>query len=75
MIYQFITEGLDDLSQQGEILVTDKFKNIGVKTFSNLSGIKLESDLLRIDLNTNELPLDEAINALQQYKRNVITTE
>jgi hypothetical protein len=70
MIYRFITEGLDDLSQQGEILVTDKFKNIGVKKPSPISvGVKLESDLLRIDLNTNELPLDEAINALQQYKK------
>ncbi|MDD2190758.1 MAG: SNF2 helicase associated domain-containing protein [Eubacteriales bacterium] len=70
LIYQFVTEGFEEIAKLGQIFASDKFKNMGVKRPPQISvGVRLESDLLNIDLDTKELPLDEAMDALNQYKQ------
>ena len=70
LIYQFITEGFDEISNLGQIFVSDRFKNIGVKRVPQTAvGVRLESDLLHITMDTKEFPLDEAMNILAQYRQ------
>ena len=70
LIYHFVTEGFADIAKLGQVFVSDRFKNMSVKRPPQIAvGVRLESDLLHIDLDTKELPLDEAMDALNQYQQ------
>ncbi|WP_037373220.1 SNF2-related protein [Anaerovorax odorimutans] len=67
-LYEFVTKGIEEMADMGEVFATDKFKNMGIKRTSQISiGVRLENDLLKIDLDTKELPIDEVMDALKQY--------
>ncbi|HWQ78868.1 MAG TPA: SNF2 helicase associated domain-containing protein [Anaerovoracaceae bacterium] len=70
LIYHFVAEGMEELSRLGQIFVSDRLKNMNVKKPPQISvGVRLESDLLHIDLDTGGLPPDEAMEALNQYRQ------
>jgi len=70
MIYQFISEGFAEIAKLSQVFASDRFKNMGIKRPPQISvGVRLESELLNIELDTKELPLDEAMDALNQYKQ------
>lgn len=67
-LYHFVTDGIEEMARLGEVFASDRFKNMGVKRPSQMSiGVRLESNLLKIDIDTKELPLNEVMDALQQY--------
>ena len=70
LIYHFVTAGFEEIAKLGQVFVTDRFKNMSVKRPPQIAvGVRLESDLLHIDLDTKDLPLDEAMDALEQYRQ------
>ncbi len=70
LLYDFLTEGFDEISRLGQVFVSDRFKNMSVKRPPQIAvGVRMESDLLHIELDTKELPLDEAMDALNQYRQ------
>lgn len=70
LIYQFVSEGFEEIAKLGAVFASDRFKNMGIKRPPQISvGVRLESNLLKIELDTKELPLDEAMDALNHYRQ------
>ena len=68
-IYHFVVEGLPALMQAATIQVTDRFSNMGVIQPPNVSvGVRLESDLLEMEIDTGEFPLEELTEVLHAYR-------
>ena len=70
-IYKFLTEDINLYMQKFEVLVTDNFKTKEIKQpkLGNL-GVKVENDLLSINLENLDLDLDvdELKNLMEKYK-------
>lgn len=70
-IYEFLNKGFEELSQTCEIYATDKFKKLQIKESVNISmGVRIESDLLEINFDTYDFPVDELQDVLQAYRLN-----
>jgi hypothetical protein len=68
--YGFINEGIEFLKQYCEVFVSEDLKRIGQKMSYNLSvGVKIQNNLLELDLDSDIIPKDEIIRVLEQYKR------
>ena len=68
-IYQFISEGLPTLMQAATVHVTDRFSNIGMLPPPKVSvGVRMDSSLLEMDIDTGEFPLEELIEVLKAYR-------
>lgn len=67
-IYQFLTEEIDSYMQQFEILVTDNFKTKQIKhpKIGGL-GVKIDNNLLEIDLKNLEIDKEELKNIMERY--------
>ncbi|MGL5541250.1 MAG: SNF2-related protein, partial [Erysipelotrichaceae bacterium] len=67
--YEFFKNGFDELSQYANIYTSDKVKNIKIKDNIGMSmGVKIENDLLAIDINTEDFPIEELSGILQSYR-------
>lgn len=70
-IYEFLNKGFEELNQTCEIYATDKFKKLQIKESVNISmGVRIESDLLEINFDTYDFPVDELQEVLQAYRLN-----
>ncbi len=70
MTYKFISEGLTHLSNYCTVFVSDSIKKIGKKQSVGLNvGVKIENDLLHIDLNSVHINKDELIHVLRAYHK------
>lgn len=70
-LYDFLNQGFDELSHSCEIYATDKFKKLQIKDSVNISmGVRIESDLLEINFDTYDFPVDELQQVLQAYRLN-----
>lgn len=70
-IYEFLNHGFEELSQTCEIYITDKFKKLQIKESVNITmGVRIESDLLKINFDTYDFPVDELQQVLQAYRLN-----
>ena len=68
--YNMINEGLAMLQQYAEVLVSEALKNLGQKTEYGLSvGVKVDNNLLAIDLDAVNISKSEIINILKHYRR------
>lgn len=68
--YQFLNEGLPFLSKYCEVLVSDALQKIGRKSqFSITVGVKIENDLLSIDVDSIDIPKEELAGLLKSYHR------
>lgn len=67
-IYQFLTQELELYTQKFEVLATEKFKTRQIKQpkIGNI-GIRVESDLLTIDLKNMEINRDELEAIMEKY--------
>jgi len=67
-IYRFLTEEIDDYTQQFEILVTDNFKTKQIKhpKIGGL-GVKINNNLLEIDLKQLEIDKEELKKIMEKY--------
>lgn len=69
-IFSFLTEGLDEMSDSVEIYTTDKFKNITVRKPPQVSvGVRLRSNLIDIEIDTDNFPPDELADLLNSYRQ------
>lgn len=69
-IYEFIREGVDFLKQYAEIYVTEALRKIGRPVNYSVSvGVKIENDLLALDIESTDIPKIEIAKVLEQYKQ------
>ncbi|MEG0275089.1 MAG: SNF2-related protein, partial [Longicatena sp.] len=70
-IYEFLDKGIEELSNTCEIYATDKFKKLQIKDSVNISmGVRIESDLLEINFDTFDFPVEELSQVLEAYRLN-----
>lgn len=70
LLYHFLTEGTEEISKLGEVFLSDRFRNMSVRRPPQIAvGVRLESDLLHLEIDTKELPLNEVMDALQRYRQ------
>ena len=63
--------GLKELGNTCEIFATDKFKKLQIKESVNISmGVRIESDLLEINFDTYDFPVNELQEVLASYRMN-----
>ena len=67
-IYKFLTEDISYYMQKFEVMVTDNFKTKEItKPKIGLLGIKIENDLLSIDLKQMNINLEELQDVMKDY--------
>lgn len=67
-MFTFLHEGFEELSKNATLFVTDKLRRIQIKKHHDLSmGIRIESDLLEIQLQSPDFPIQELQEILQAY--------
>lgn len=68
--YEFINEGIDFLQEYAEIYVSENLKKIGKHAHYSIQiGVRVENDLLALDIESAQIPHSEMSNILEQYKR------
>lgn len=69
-IFEFLTSGVNTLTALCEVNISDDFKKINVKYPRTMSmGVKLESNLIDIEINKLEFDTSELKDILASYKR------
>ncbi len=57
------------LTKIGSVFTTEKYRRIGNAVLPKASvGVKLESDLLKLDFDLDQFPIAELMSALEQYR-------
>ena len=70
-MYEFLNHGLEELGTTCEVFATDKFKKLQIKESVNISmGVRIESDLLEINFDTYDFPVNELQEVLASYRMN-----
>lgn len=68
-IYRFLTEGINIFMQKFEVLITDKLKNKQMINTKSLNiGIKIENDLLNLNIGNLNLSESELKDIFKRYK-------
>ena len=68
-IYEFLSNDIKEYMEKFEVLVTDNFKTKEIKQPRIGSiGVKVENDLLSIDLNKLNIDIDELKDIMEKYK-------
>lgn len=68
-IYEFLQHGFEELNRMSDIYATDKFKKLEIRESVNISmGVRIESDLLEINFDTFDFPIDELQDVLASYR-------
>ena len=67
-IYEFLTQEIDYYMQQFDVLVTDNFKRKQIRTtkIGNI-GVRVENNLLEIDLNNLDIDPEELEQIMERY--------
>lgn len=69
LIYDFLTNDIEVYMQKFEVLVTDNFKQKEVKGPKIVSlGVRVENNLLNVDLTKLDFDPSELVNILSKYK-------
>lgn len=69
-VYNFLYSGLPLLSEYCEIYVSDALKTLGkTQKYSITVGVKLENNLLEIDVDSIDIPKEELSSVLKAYRR------
>ena len=68
-IYHVLTDGIDELARAGEIMSTPAFDALKVrKKISIKVGVSLESDLMNLQISSEDVTLQELQEILNSYK-------
>lgn len=68
--FTFVNEILPKLDTYCEVYVSEQLKNLNTKRSINVSvGVKIESDLLKIDVQSINCNTEELMDVLKAYKR------
>ena len=66
----FIENGLPFLQEYSEVYITETLKKLNERRNYHISvGVKYESDLLNLEIQSDELPKDELADILSQYRK------
>lgn len=69
-LYEFLTTGMDELSQFGEIYISDALKRVQVLSTPRFqAGVSISGNLLELQLGSEDLTQDEIKEILQRYQR------
>jgi len=69
VIYDFLSDGLQQLMMYGEVQSTDAFRRIHIVRKPVVSvGTRLESDLLNLSISAEGIPEEELAAVLQSYR-------
>ncbi|QIB69838.1 ATP-dependent helicase [Aminipila butyrica] len=69
-IYEFVNVVAKGLTKVGSVFTTEKYRRIGNTVVPKASvGVRLESDLLKLDFDLDQFPIDELMGALEQYRQ------
>lgn len=69
-VYNFLYSGLPLLSEHCEIYVSEALKSLGkTQKYSLTVGVKLENNLLEIDIESIDIPKEELSDILKAYRR------
>ncbi len=67
-VFDLLTRGVDELTELGEVFATDSFKALRVRRKWKLkAGVQLESDLLNLQLLSDDLTQEELREVLAAY--------
>lgn len=68
-IYSFLTDRIQQFEQIGEVFIADGLKRININYNQNVSiGVRLESDLLNIDIDVENIKISDLQDILKSYK-------
>ncbi|QHI73354.1 DEAD/DEAH box helicase family protein [Aminipila terrae] len=68
-IYEFVHVAAKGLTKIGSVFTTEKYRRIGNAVLPKASvGVKLESDLLKLDFDLEQFPIAELMGALEHYR-------
>ena len=68
-IYNFLSEDIESYMKNFEVLATDNFKSKEIRKAENVTvGVKIENNLLDIDLNNLNFDADELKQIMKGYK-------
>lgn len=69
-LYQFLTQGIAEISMVGTVYISDTLKSMEVRETPKVSvGVSLKGNLLELTLDSQEMPLLELVEILSAYKR------
>lgn len=70
LLYQLLSGGLQRLSELMAIFASDVFGKMKVRTSPNVSvGVALKSNLLELEIQSDEIPIDQLAYLLSKYDR------
>lgn len=70
LVFDFLYKGIELLSEFGTIHGTERFKNMNVKRAPKITvGVQMKSDLLNLQIDTEDFDLRELKEILQSYHR------
>lgn len=69
-IYTFLSESIHELSTIGEVFISEKMKKVQIMKPPAFSlGVSLKGNLLQLNLESQEMPLDQLAEILARYDR------
>ena len=69
-VYEFLTKGMEEIQELGEVFVSDALKNIHVLPAPRVSaGVSLEGNLLELTLHAGDFSMEELAKILSRYDR------
>lgn len=70
LIYNFLETGVSELMNIGEVYASEGFKKAKILTKPNVTvGVKVESDLLKLEVDCEDIPRDELRALLSSYRK------
>lgn len=68
--YEFLNEGLQLLMKYCDVFISDALKSVGTKKkYAITVGVHVKSNLLELDINSADLPIDELSDILKSYRK------
>lgn len=68
--YNILESGVDALMRLGEVHATDRFQRMTIRRKPQITvGVRMESDLLKLDISSTDLTRDELLDILNSYRR------
>jgi len=70
-IYEFLNHGIQELSEHCEIYASESIHKMEIKNHFRVSmGVRIESNLLEVDFDTYDFPIEELADVLNAYRSN-----
>lgn len=68
--YEFLNEGLELLMKRCDVFISDALKSVGTKKRYAISvGVHVKSNLLELNINSTDFPIDELSEILKSYRK------